>query len=122
MQAFTRMARDCRAVNCPLTYAVYFPHISAMMTVEHVLRLVDNFRAARPISDARLSVILFNDGKRIARLRDGHDVGSRKIGGLIAHLAEIWPPGAAWPEDIPWPASSPATGKAPHRPTAEASP
>jgi hypothetical protein len=50
------------------------PHIAALIAS------AQEYAARRNISEARLSTILFNDGKRLERLRDGRsDLTSRRL-------------------------------------------
>ena len=72
----------------------------AMLTVDHLLRVIDAFRAKREGSDARVSAFLFNDGKRVRLLREGGDVGSRHLASALRWLSDNWPEGAEWPEGI----------------------
>lgn len=69
-----------------------------------LLRLVDAYRVARGISDARVSTLVFNDGQRIDDLRSGKDIGTRRLSRAIQWFSDNWPPDAAWPADVPRPA------------------
>lgn len=75
-----------------------------MSTIEQFLQIVDRFAAAHGISDATLSTRLFNDGKRVAAIREGRDVGARRIDRALLYMVERWPPGAEWPASVPRPA------------------
>jgi hypothetical protein len=77
-----------------------------MITADHLLSLFGPFRQARRISESRLSMLLFNDGKRIGLLRRGGDIGSRRLQDAFQWLSDHWPSGAEWPADIPRPAPS----------------
>ncbi|KFG68678.1 hypothetical protein JH26_14475 [Microvirga sp. BSC39] len=77
-----------------------------MLTVDHLLTLFDPFCEARRISAARLSTLLFNDGKRILLLKNGGDIGSRRLQEAFQWLSDHWPEGAEWPSDVPRPAPS----------------
>lgn len=74
-----------------------------MLTVDHLLTLVSPFCAARRISEARLSTLLFNDGKRVALLRAGGDISSRKLVEAFQWFSDHWPDGADWPPSVPRP-------------------
>lgn len=72
-----------------------------MLTVDHVLLLVEPFCKARKISESRLSSLIFNDGKRIALLRTGRDITSRRMVDVFQWFSDHWPDGAEWPSDVP---------------------
>jgi hypothetical protein len=75
-----------------------------MLTVDHLLTLFGPFCEARRISSARLSTLLFNDGKRILLLQNGGDIGSRRLQDAFQWLSDHWPPDAQWPANILRPA------------------
>jgi hypothetical protein len=77
-----------------------------MVTADHLLTLFGPFCDARNISESRLSMLLFNDGKRIGLLRRGGDIGSRRLLDAFQWLSNHWPEGAHWPDDVPRPAPS----------------
>lgn len=83
------------------------PITVAMLTADHLLTVVDAYRAAREVSDSRVSALLFNDGKRIRMLREGGDIGSRHLVVAFQWLSDHWPDKAEWPSDITRPAQSP---------------
>lgn len=80
-----------------------------MQTVDHMLILVRPFCEARKISEARLSTLLFNDGKRIGTLRAGGDITSRRLVETMQWLSDNWPEGAQWPEGVERPAPAPVS-------------
>ncbi len=72
--------------------------------------LTDAFGAARGIGEARVSTLVFNDGKRLRDLRAGEaDIGVRRLATAIQFLSNRWPNGAIWPEGIPRPTPAEAT-------------
>jgi hypothetical protein len=84
-----------------------------MLTVDHLLLLVEPFCKARKISESRLSSLIFNDGKRIALLRTGRDITSRRLVEIFQWFSDRWPDGAQWPDDVPRPKQGAApTGEA----------
>ncbi|WCS27265.1 hypothetical protein LOK46_10730 [Methylobacterium sp. NMS14P] len=92
-----------------------------MLTTDHLLRVIDAFREAREVSDARVSALLFNDGKRVRLLRCGGDVGSRPLAASFQWLSDHWPAGGEWPADVPRPPVSEALVMASAQPEALAS-
>ncbi|HEV2557386.1 MAG TPA: hypothetical protein VGU45_02045 [Microvirga sp.] len=78
-----------------------------MLTVDHLLMLVTPFCRARRISEARLSTLLFNDGKRIDLLRRGGDITSRRLVSAFHWFSNNWPAEAQWPTQVPRPVLEP---------------
>lgn len=50
-----------------------------MNRIEIFLGLVEEFRQVRALTETTVSGMLFNDGKRIGAIRDGSDVGTRRL-------------------------------------------
>ena len=69
-----------------------------MLTVDDLLLLVEPFRAKRDISVSRLSMLIFNDGKRLkAMFEKNSDIGSRGLRVAFQWFSDNWPQGAEWP-------------------------
>jgi len=73
--------------------------------IDQFLSVVDAFRFAKgdgvkPMSDARASTLIFNDGKRIGFLRSGRDQGTRSHEQALLWLSTNWPDGAVWPPGV----------------------
>ena len=83
-----------------------------MLTIEHLLTVVDAFRDARGVSDSRVSTLLFNDGKRITTLRKGGDIGSRSLAAAFQWFSDHWPEPAKWPADVQRPVKTVASSEA----------
>lgn len=62
--------------------------------------LVDAFAEARSIGDARISTFVFNDGSRIKELREGGEVGYRRLLRAIQWFSDNWPENARWPSGV----------------------
>lgn len=77
-----------------------------MYGINALLSIVDAYRQAHKVSDARVSTLVFNDGGRIAMLRDGKDIGTRRLERAIQWFSDNWPAEAVWPADVPRPAVS----------------
>ena len=76
--------------------------ISVVM-ITRLLSLIDAFCAARGISEARASTLIFNGGARVSQIRGGADIGVRRMQAAMLWISENWPEGAGWPADIPRP-------------------
>ncbi|MDE2106604.1 MAG: hypothetical protein KGL39_55830 [Patescibacteria group bacterium] len=85
--------------------------LSAMDAIEQILALTDRFSAATGLSDATISTRLFNDGKRIGKLRSGGDVGTRHFAATIRWFSDAWPADAPWPADVARPPSRQAAAE-----------
>lgn len=59
------------------------------MTISEFLNRCDAYAAKRDIGDARLSTLIFNDGKRIGALRAGGDIGVKTLARAVDALAEL---------------------------------
>lgn len=78
-----------------------------MIRLDHFFKLVETFGAATGLAEATISTRVFNDGDRIKTLRNGGDLGVRKMERALDWFSAHWPEGAAWPEDIPRPVDAP---------------
>lgn len=75
--------------------------------IDELLTLADAFCAAKRMSEARLSTILFNGGARLKQVRAGKDMGIKIAEEAIAWLSRNWPADAVWPTDIARPDGGP---------------
>lgn len=87
-----------------------------MALADQLLIVSDLFGAATARSRARVSTILFNDGKRLDRIARGFDIGTRSFEAAMSKLSADWPAGAPWPEDIYRPAAPRGGAPAPAGP------
>jgi len=72
-----------------------------MVDIEQFFDLVNRYAKAKDISEATVSIQLFNDGKRMRVLRGGGDVGVRKVERAVRQLSDNWPEGkVAWPREV----------------------
>lgn len=74
-----------------------------MTDMTQFLRLVAAYGKATGLAESTISSRLFDDGKRLRMLRDGRDVGIRKVQVAVAWLSDNWPADHPWPSDIPRP-------------------
>ncbi len=77
-----------------------------MFAISHFLSLVDEYRRVREVSDSRVSTLVFNDGSRIALIRGGGDLGTRRMQRAIEWFSENWPEGAIWPDGVTRPSEA----------------
>lgn len=71
-----------------------------MTPISSLLTLVETYCAARGIAEATLSKRVFSDGKRIAGIRAGSDIGVRRHAEAVQWFSDHWPDGLTWPEDV----------------------
>jgi hypothetical protein len=83
-----------------------------MTSVDGLLSLIDRYAEANRLSPATVSKKLFNDGKRIAAIRAGGDVGTRRLARAINWFAANWPEGADWPAGVERPSPAPSSPEA----------
>jgi hypothetical protein len=76
-----------------------------MTQIDQLLTVIEAFCAGADIAEATLSSRLFSDGKRIAGIRRGSDIGVRRFGEAMRWLSDHWPEGVAWPDGVPRPVS-----------------
>jgi len=76
-----------------------------MNSVDAFLALIDIYRTSTGLAEATVSSRLFNDGKRIASIRDGSDIGVRRLSTAMNWISDNWPPDANWPDHIQRPHS-----------------
>lgn len=74
-----------------------------MTLVEQLLAVTDAFGRARSLRPSRVSVLLFNDGKRLPAIRAGGDLRTAGFERAMAWLSANWPEGAEWPPEVPRP-------------------
>lgn len=74
--------------------------------IDQFLHVVEAYCAATKRSEARVSTLVLNGGRRIADIRAGKDVGTRILDGAFQWLSDHWPDGLDWPEDVVRPAAS----------------
>jgi hypothetical protein len=71
-----------------------------MVSIDIFLELVSRFAEVNGISEATVSTRLFNDGKRLKLLREGGDLGVRKLDDAVQFMSDHWPEGKSWPRNI----------------------
>lgn len=71
-----------------------------MKQVDQFFAVLAAYRKATGLSEGRVSTMLFSGGMRIAKIRSGGDVGSRRCDAAMVWFEENWPHGAVWPEGV----------------------
>lgn len=74
-----------------------------MTLVEQLISATEAYRVARGIRPSRVSVLLFNDGKRLPAILAGGDLHTASFERAMQWLSDNWPEGAEWPADVPRP-------------------
>jgi len=72
---------------------------------DQLLLVADTFTAARGLSRARVSTLVFNGGHVIDRVADGGDVTTGNFEKAIRWFSANWPENAAWPDGVDRPAA-----------------
>lgn len=71
-----------------------------MNMIRSLVELSDRYCTHAQLSRSRLSTIIFNDGKALARIADGGDLNTRSYEKAMTWLSANWPEGVAWPEGV----------------------
>lgn len=79
-----------------------------MSLKQQLLAVTDAYCAATGRSASRVSTLVFNDGKRIAAIRDGGDLATGRFEHALSWFSNNWPDGVAWPEGMARPEPMPA--------------
>lgn len=75
-----------------------------MMTLKvQLLKISEVFAAATGLSESRISTVVFNDGKVLARLRSGADVTTGRFERAMLWFADHWPADVDWPAGVAHP-------------------
>ena len=67
---------------------------------QQLLAITDAYCAATGRSASRVSTLIFNDGKRIAAIKDGGDLATGRFEHGMSWFSGNWPKDADWPEGI----------------------
>ncbi|MDZ5448904.1 hypothetical protein [Labrys sp. ZIDIC5] len=71
-----------------------------MSQISTLLKLASAFADQRKLSESRVSTLVFGDGTRLNHLRQGGDMGSRRVERAIQWFSDNWPEIAPWPTDV----------------------
>lgn len=78
-----------------------------MSTVAALLTVADTYAAAVGLAEATVSKHFLGASHRLRTIRDGGDIGARRIETALADFSARWPEGAEWPEGVARPAAAP---------------
>ncbi len=84
-----------------------------MLTIAAFFSVADKYSEASRLAEATLSSKIFNDGKRLAAIRNGSDVGVRRLEAATLWLSNHWPENLDWPDNVPRPPRRSAEDVAP---------
>lgn len=82
---------------------MYRTFVAMMIRLEHLLTTVEAYRAATGLAEATISTRVLKDGKRLAALRAGRDIGILRLEEAMRWFSDHWPADAVWPSDVPRP-------------------
>lgn len=72
-----------------------------MRMTDQLVLVAEAYRKARSLSLARVSVLVFNDGKKLNGIAtDGADLSTGKFEFAMQWFSTNWPEGAEWPAKI----------------------
>ncbi|WP_233713849.1 hypothetical protein [Aquamicrobium zhengzhouense] len=71
-----------------------------MISISHLLRLVDAYAAATRLPDVTISHRLFGDSKKLAALRAGADITVTRFNGAVRWFSANWPLDVEWPDCV----------------------
>lgn len=71
-----------------------------MTTIKQFLAVSDAYAKATDLAETTISTRVFSAGGDIRRLREGADIGVKRLGRAIDWFAANWPEGVPWPKGI----------------------
>ncbi len=74
-----------------------------MTLVEQLRSVATVFARARRLSEARVSTLVFGDGKVLKALSEGSDITTRRLEHGLRWFSRNWPADAEWPVEVPRP-------------------
>lgn len=75
---------------------------------DQLITVADSYAAARSLSRARVSTIVFNAGHALDRIAAGRDLATGNFERAMRWFSDNWPEGAAWPDEVPRPTAEAA--------------
>lgn len=84
-----------------------------MSVIDDILHVATAYAAARELSESRVSTLCFGEGTRLKHIRNGGEMGARRIARALQWFSDNWPEGASWPETVARPpVATPTEGAA----------
>lgn len=71
-----------------------------MTLTDQLLVVARAYCAARGLSMARVSTLVFNEGKKLGLIEGGSDLTTKNLERAMQWFSDRWPEGANWPADI----------------------
>lgn len=88
--------------------------------IASITRVAAAYCEACKLSPARVSTVVFNDGKALTRLAAGGDLTTRSFERAMAWFSANWPADLAWPDGVERPSPAAASASEPATPEAGA--
>lgn len=82
-----------------------------MAMTDQILTVADAYCEAKKLSRARVSTLVFNDGKKIDLIANGADLSTGKFESAMSWFSANWPADVDWPTGIPRPSASASAEK-----------
>ena len=79
-----------------------------MSSIDHLLKVVAGFADATGLSEGTVSARFLGGGAVVRQLREGRDMGARRIARALDEFSAAWPVNARWPAEVPRPAPAEA--------------
>ena len=72
-----------------------------MSSIDHLLQVVAGFADATGLSEGTVSARFLGGGAVVRQLREGRDMGARRIARALDEFSAAWPDGKPWPAGVP---------------------
>ena len=79
------------------------------MSPKAIISLVDLYADRTRLSPHSVGRYAAGSGDFYVRLKQGHDLTTRRAARVTQYLSDRWPTNLAWPDDIPRPAPTPGS-------------
>ena len=76
------------------------PHTWVMDALSDLFTLAAAYGKATGLAEASVSTRVLDGGGRLAQIREGRDIGVRRLRKALAWFSANWPENAVWPESI----------------------
>jgi hypothetical protein len=76
-----------------------------MNDIQSLILVFNAYLAATGQAEATISTKFLGNGNRIREIREGGDMGSRRIARALTAFSAAWPPDAQWPDLVARPSA-----------------
>jgi hypothetical protein len=98
MRLLCRISGEAVSGNKTVDDAVKNPHTVGMLNITYLIRLADAYKTALGMpEDTTVSYRVFGDTKKLAAIRSGADLTTRRYNAAIAWFRDHWPEGHRLP-------------------------